>query len=105
MASDSDPARHEASVAKPAAARRRVPLHLCVTAAFVLLIITVGGVIAWRNHAEDRKLIGSAAQELIDAIGGKTVATLASIYRPAELTIDLLARQPLGRSASLGERM
>ena len=105
MAPDSDPARPGAVAARPSPGARRVPLHLCVAVAFMLLIIAVGGVIAWRNHAEDRKLIASASQELIAAIGGKTVAAFTAIYGPVELTLDLLARQPVVRAASLGERM
>ncbi|HET7032207.1 MAG TPA: HD domain-containing phosphohydrolase, partial [Casimicrobiaceae bacterium] len=65
----------------------------------------VGGVITWHNYVEDRKLVVSASQELIKEIGGRTVAALAAIVQPVELVIDLLAREQLGRAASLAERM
>jgi HD-GYP domain-containing protein (c-di-GMP phosphodiesterase class II) len=84
---------------------RTVPLHILIALLFALLILSVGGVIAWRNYVESRKLVSSASHELVQAIGGKTVAVFTSIYRPVELTIDLLAREPLGQAASLADRM
>jgi HD-GYP domain-containing protein (c-di-GMP phosphodiesterase class II) len=89
----------------PARSRRGAPLHIHIVTLFLLLIIGVGGVIAWHNYIEDRKLVVSASQELIKEIGGKTVAALAAISQPAELVIDLLARQRLGQATSLAERM
>jgi HD-GYP domain-containing protein (c-di-GMP phosphodiesterase class II) len=85
--------------------RRGVPLHIHIVTLFLLLIISVGGVIAWHNYVEDRKLVVSASQELIKEIGGKSVAALAAISQPVELVIDLLARQRLGQATSLEERM
>ena len=83
----------------------RFPLHIYVALLFALLITAVAGVIAWRNYVENRQLIVSASHELIQAIGGKTIAAFASIYQPVELMIDLLARHSLGQAANLTERM
>jgi HD-GYP domain-containing protein (c-di-GMP phosphodiesterase class II) len=85
--------------------RRRLPLHIWIATLFTLLIIGVGGVIAWRNYVENRQLIISASQELVQAIGGKTVAAFTSIYQPVELLVDLLARQRLGQATNLADRM
>ena len=84
---------------------RAWPLHIHIVTLFVLLVVAVGGVITWYNHVEDRKLIVSASQELIQAIGGRAASALASIGKPVELALDLLARERLGGAASLGERM
>ena len=81
------------------------PLHVHIVTLFVLLVVAVGGVITWYNHMEDRKLIVSASQELIQAIGGSAASALASIGKPVELALDLLARERLGEAGSLGERM
>jgi hypothetical protein len=93
--------------AQPAPTRsgRAYPLHIHIVTLFVLLVVAVGGVITWYNHVEDRKLIVSASQELIQAIGGRAASDLASIGKPVELALDLLARERLGGAASLGERM
>ena len=83
----------------------RLPLHVHVALLFALLIMGVGGVIAWRNSTENRQLISSASHELIQAIGGKTVAAFASIDQPVQLLIDLPARQRLVEATNLAERM
>src|SRR5262249_13072593 len=107
MASSFDAIHHGAATvpSSPGRSRRGVPLHIHIVTLFVLLIIGVGGVIAWHNYVEDRKLIVSASQELIKEIGGKTVAALAAISQPVELVVDLLARDRLGQATSLAERM
>src|SRR5437763_16905733 len=107
MGSPSDSSRRSAVPARPSLSHRRgrLPLHICIAALFMLLIIGVGGVIAWRNYIEHRQLIISASQELVQAIGGKTTAAFASIDQPAKLLIDLLARQRLGQAANLADRM
>jgi HD-GYP domain-containing protein (c-di-GMP phosphodiesterase class II) len=107
MASSSDAIHRGTASARPSPGRRGrgVPLHIHIVTLFLLLIVGVGGVIAWHNYVEDRKLVVSASQELIREIGGKSVAALAAIAQPVELVIDLLARQRLGQAASLAERM
>ena len=105
MASSSDSIHRSAARPSPNRSGKGVPLHVHIVTLFILLIVAVGGVITWHNHVEDRKLIVSASQELIQAIGGRAAAALASIVKPVELAIDLLARERLGRAASLAERM
>jgi HD-GYP domain-containing protein (c-di-GMP phosphodiesterase class II) len=85
--------------------RRRPPLHVHIATLFSVLIIGVGGVIGWHNYIQNRALIISASQELVQAIGGKTVAGLEAIYQPAELLIDLLAHQRLRQANNLADRM
>jgi len=89
----------------PGGKARRLPLHIHVALLFALLIIAVGGVIAWRNSIENRQLVSSASHELIQAIGAKTVAAFESIDRPVQVLIDLLARHRLVEATSLAERM
>ena len=103
MGSHFDSIQRGAIPARPSLSHRRgrLPLHIYIAALFRLLIIGVAGVIAWRNYVENRKLIISASQELAQAIGGKTVAAFTSIYRPAEMLIDLLARQRLSLHAEI----
>ena len=107
MASHSDSVHRGAVPAwpSPSDSGRRIPLHISIAALFVVLITSVGGVIAWRNYVESRQLIISASQELVQAIGGRTVAAFTAIYQPAELLIDVVARQRLGQATNLAERM
>jgi len=107
MASDANSGHADAvaAVSTPSGRSGRIPLHICIATLFTLLIVVVGGVIAWRNYIEHRRLIISASQELVQAIGGKTAAAFASIDQPAKLLIDLLARQRLVQAANLADRM
>src|SRR5204863_4118802 len=102
---DSTVARAASALATPRDRGRGIPLHISIATLFTLLIAGVGGVIAWRNYVENRQLLISASHELVQAIGAKTAAAFASIEQPAELLIDLLARQRLSQSASLADRM
>ena len=94
-----------ASERRLGAKARRLPLHIHVALLFALLITGVGGAISWRNSIENRQLISSASHELIEAIGGKTVAAFASIDQPVQLLIDLLARHRLVDATNLAQRM
>src|SRR5947207_11662886 len=106
MASRTGSVHPDAIAARPSLSRRRrLPLHISIATLFTLLIVGVGGVIAWRNYVENRQLLISASQELVQAIGAKTATAFASIEQPAEMLIDLLARQRLSQAANLAERM
>lgn len=89
----------------PGDRRKRPPLHVHIATLFSLLIIAVSGVIGWHNYIQNRELIISASQDLVQAIGGKTVAGLDAIYQPVELLIGLLPQQRLRQANSLGDRL
>ncbi len=85
--------------------RRRLPFHVHIATLLSLFVIAAGGVIAWHNQIQNRELIISGSQELVQAIGGKTVVGFESIYQPVELLIDLLAHQRLRQAHNLADRM
>jgi HD-GYP domain-containing protein (c-di-GMP phosphodiesterase class II) len=85
--------------------RRRLPFHVHIATLLSLFVIAAGGVIAWHNQSQNRELIISGSQELVQAIGGKTVTGFESIYQPVELLIDLLAHQRLRQANNLADRM
>ncbi|HEY7944685.1 MAG TPA: HD domain-containing phosphohydrolase [Casimicrobiaceae bacterium] len=85
--------------------RRRLPFHVHIATLLSLFVIAAGGVIAWHNQSQNRELIISGSQELVQAIGGKTVAGFQAIYQPVELMIDVLAHQRLRQARNLAERM
>jgi HD-GYP domain-containing protein (c-di-GMP phosphodiesterase class II) len=89
----------------PGSKRGRLPLHTYIATLFSLLILGAGSVIGWHNYVQNRQLIISASQELIQAIGGKAVAAFGAIYQPVELLVDLLAHQRLGQATNLADRM
>ncbi len=103
--SDSGPTGAVAARPLPGGGRRRFPLHLHIATLLSLLVIGAGGVIGWHNHIQNRELIISGSQELVQAIGGKTVAGFEAIYHPVELVIDLLAQQRLRQAHNLADRM
>ena len=106
MASGSGSPSNGAAAVRPLlGSRTRLPLHIHIVTLFCLLVIGAGGVIAWHNYTQNRELVLSASQELVQAIGGRTVAGFEAIYQPAELVVDLLAHQRLGRADNLVARM
>jgi HD-GYP domain-containing protein (c-di-GMP phosphodiesterase class II) len=107
MASGPGSSSNAAFAARPSLGgrRRRPPLHVHIATLFSVLIIGVGGLIGWHNYVQNRELIISASQELVQAIGGKTVAGFEAIYQPVELLVDLLAHQRLRQAKTLAGRM
>ena len=107
MVSGSESAPAGASAGWPfvGSGRRRLPFHVHIATLFSLLIIGAGGAIGWHNHIQNRELIISASQELVQAIGGKTATGFEAIYQPAELLIDMLAHQRLHQAPNLADRM
>jgi len=93
--SDSVPAGNIAGWPFIGSRQRRLPFHVHIATLFSLLIIGAGGAIGWHNHIQNRELIISASQELVQAIGGKTATGFEAIYQPVELLIDMLAHQRL----------
>jgi len=89
----------------PGGGSRRLPFHVHIATLLSLLVIAAGGIIGWHNHVRNRDLIISGSQELVQAIGGKTVAGFAAIYHPVELLVDLSAHQRLHQAHNLADRM
>ncbi len=87
------------------AGRRRFPFHVHIATLLSVLVIAAGAAIGWHNYLQNRALILSGSQELVQAIGGKTVAGFESIYHPVELLVDLLAGGRRNEARSLAERM
>jgi HD-GYP domain-containing protein (c-di-GMP phosphodiesterase class II) len=107
MPTASDSASNGAVAARPSSGggRRQFPLHLHIATLLSVLLIAASGVIGWHNHTQNRELIISASQEVIQAIGGKTVASFEAIYHPVELLLDLLAQQRLYQAPNLADRL
>jgi len=103
--SDSVPAGNIAGWPFIGSRQRRLPFHVHIATLFSLLIIGAGGAIGWHNHIQNRELIISASQELVQAIGGKTATGFEAIYQPVELLIDMLAHQRLHQARTLADRM
>src|SRR6185295_7156079 len=103
--SDSAPAGAIAGWPFVGSGRRRLPFHVHIATLFSLLIIGAGGAIGWHNHIQNRELIISASHEIVQAIGGKTVAGFEAIYQPVELLIDMVAHQRLHQAQNLADRM
>ena len=85
--------------------RWRAPLHVFLGTLFTLLIITAGGAIGWYNYAQNRSLTIAAADNLFRAMAREMRAELDAIRNPAQLLIDLLARERIGAATSFDERM
>ena len=66
--SDSVPAGNIAGWPFIGSRQRRLPFHVHIATLFSLLIIGAGGAIGWHNHIQNRELIISASQELVQAI-------------------------------------
>jgi hypothetical protein len=102
---DSRPLRPAMSPESPAAARRRYPLHIHLSALFSALVLATGIAIAWLGYGEARDLTLKATDEVFRHVGSETRSALAGALQPVGSFADLLALQPLARARTLDRRL
>ena len=85
--------------------KRRYPLHVHIAVLFVVLILVVGGLLAWIGFQNSRSILEQGAQALSERIGREAGRTFARVVDSAEDASRLLSRTALGRSSTHAERM
>lgn len=56
----------------------RYPLHLTISALFIVLIVILGGVLSWQNFSKTSDIIRSSADKMYDQVATLTVISLFS---------------------------
>jgi len=84
---------------------KKYPLHLVITLLFVLLILTVGGLIGVLNYIQIRKLLLSAADEIYEKASEQVALNHRVTYNPVRNAIKLLAHSTLADSITVEQRL
>lgn len=84
---------------------KQFPLHMHVSALFVLLTLAIGGLLLAVGYVTSRTLITSMADDLSLRIGRETSAELQRILQPVETVVHVLALDELSRQSSLEQRL
>ncbi len=86
-------------------AHRPYPLYVHLSVLFSVLILVLGGLIAWFGYAQGRDLTLSATERVFDHIGREAHSSLSRAFEPVGRFTDVLALQPLVEAGTLDERL
>lgn len=84
---------------------RQYPLHIYVSALFLVLIVMVGATLLGVGYVTSRNLINSVANDLTERISRETASELQQTLRPVDTVISVLALDPLAKATTLEQRM
>lgn len=84
---------------------KQFPLHIHVSALFVMLTLVVGGLLLAVGYVTSRTLINTMAGDMSLRIGRETSAELQRILQPVETVVHVLALDELSRETSHAQRM
>ncbi len=84
---------------------KQFPLHIHVSALFVLLTLTMGGLLLVVGYITSRTLINTMADDMTLRIGRETRAELQRVLRPVETIVHVLALDELASQRSHEQRM
>ena len=85
--------------------KNRFPLHVHISALFLILILLVGGVIGGLGYRISRDILESTARELSVRIVRETLREFTGIIAPAEVATRLLSLDGITQAKSLEARL
>ncbi|GGO75736.1 phosphodiesterase [Marinobacterium nitratireducens] len=85
--------------------RRRIPLHLQITALFALLIIALGATLSWYNYRKSSAMALSASEKLFQRYGNEISLDFLRTYQPIVQTVNMLTLDAVASAWSLDERL
>jgi len=83
--------------------RHTLQFHLSVV--FLVLVLSVGSVIGWLAYSRMNTVITEASRNLFNLTSSEAVAGLGRLYAPAELAVEVVARQGITRAQTLEDRL
>ncbi|WP_233833636.1 HD domain-containing phosphohydrolase [Paraburkholderia sp. ZP32-5] len=86
-------------------ARKNFPLHVHVSALFVLLILAVGILISSIVHSLARNMLEAAASDTTQRMGLQMHDEVRKLLSPAEMAVKLLGQSVLVEAVSLPQRL
>jgi HD-GYP domain-containing protein (c-di-GMP phosphodiesterase class II) len=84
---------------------RRYPLHLQITALFMLLILLLGGSLTWYNYRKSSDLILSASAQLFQQYGERLRLEFLRTYQPIVQMVNMLSLDSIVEARTTEERL
>jgi hypothetical protein len=89
----------------PQPEKRRLPLHVHISAMFTFLLLLTGVVLGIFNYQQTTRIILSSSEKLFQRIEQDVQNDLKSTYEPIRHLLDLLALAPASQAPSLEQRL
>jgi HD-GYP domain-containing protein (c-di-GMP phosphodiesterase class II) len=84
---------------------RHYPLHLQITALFMLLILLLGGSLTWYNYRKSSDLILTASTQLFEQYGERLRLEFLRTYQPIVQLINMLTLDSIVKAQTPTERL
>ncbi|WP_246479640.1 HD domain-containing phosphohydrolase [Niveibacterium microcysteis] len=84
---------------------RRFPLYVHITTLFFVMLLAIGGLLAWLSYARSAEIIEEAVQDVFTRIVRETTNQLEGIVAPAQTALSLQAEQRVVRARNLPDRL
>ena len=85
--------------------KKGYPLHIHIASLFTMLILVVGGTLAWFSYRQISSLAFETTEILFSQTSEELVLQFQKDYRPVATSVRLLANSALSEADSLQERM
>ena len=83
----------------------RVPLTVCVALLLMAVVLAVGGGLGVHNYLLTSRIVLDSADAVFQRMGREVALELARTTAPAELLVDVVAKQKINEAMRLDERM
>ena len=83
----------------------RPTFYLTINALFIAVIIFIGGILAWHNYSDTKKIILSEVEQEYDHTLVSLAKDFQHTYKPVFDTVGLLSMTPIMDAATLDERL
>ncbi len=83
----------------------RFPLYVHITTLFFVMLLAIGGLLAWLSYARSAEIIEEAVQDVFTRIVRETTNQLEGIVAPAQTALSLQAEQRVVRARNLKDRL
>lgn len=93
------------SAVPPGRPIRPYPFYIHLTVLFSLLILLMGGFIAWLGYTQGRDITLAATEDMFAHVGRETRSDLREAFQPVTRFADMLALQPIVETRNLEERL
>src|SRR5690242_11172730 len=83
----------------------RVPLTVCVALLLIVVVLVVGGGLGVHNYLLTSRIVLDAADAVFQRMGREVALELARTTTPAELLVDVVAKQAVTDAMRFDDRM
>jgi predicted negative regulator of RcsB-dependent stress response len=83
----------------------RPSFYLTINALFIAVILFIGGILAWHNYSDTKKIILSEVEQEYDHTLVSFAKDFQHTYKPVFDTVGLLSMTPIMDAVTLDERL